>query len=462
MNPTLQIPARSRGFFVLDQIRAWHLSVPLVAFFFFTAHIPLALLMTKSPLASTVHALATLLVGLWIAGTNARPERVAYIVAYIAGAETLWRMTRAMVFWEFGKYALIAILLIAIVRSGRLKGPLSVFLYFLLLLPSLVLPMSMVDSAEFRNQVSFNLSGPLALVISTWFFSDREFSRAQIHRLFIALIGPSIGVATIALFDTLSAQTIYFSNNSNFITSGGFGPNQVSSVLGLAALLAFLLTYDPKVTRGLRLMVFTLLLIFAVQSAMTFSRGGLYTAGGAAIVATFYLIRLPRTRLKVIGGILLLVLVTNFILLPQLDAFTGGALTKRFGNTKLTGRDKIVRADLQAWSDNLLFGVGPGQAKSYRQDYRVDTSAHTEFSRMLAEHGVFGLAAIFMLLLMALRHLRRAHDGPSKAFTAAMISWSFFYMLTAAMRLAAPAFIFGLAAANILPDDNSDNTKQTK
>jgi O-antigen ligase len=461
MNPILsgQLPARDRRFFVLERIRAWQPSMTIVVMLFFTAHIPLAFFMTRSPMVPTAHALATLLVGLWFAGANAKPERIACIVAYVTGAETLWRMTRASVFWEFGKYALIVILLVAIIRSGRLNGSLWALLYFLLLLPSLVLPMSNVDSAEFRNQVSFNLSGPLALAISTWFFSGLEFSQAQIQRVLIALIGPTVGVATIALFDTLSTGTIYFSNNSNFITSGGFGPNQVSSALGLGALLAFLLSLDTKATRGLKLVMYILLVVLAIQSALTFSRGGLYAAGGAAMIAAFFFIRLPKTRVKVIGGILMLMLFTNFIILPQLDSFTDGALSRRFTNTKLTGRDRLVRADLRAWSDNPLFGVGPGQAKSYRQDFRADTSAHTEFSRMLAEHGIFGLSAILILMVMAIRHLRNASPGPGKAFTASMISWCFFYMMTAAMRLAAPSFAFGLSAINIIPEADAQPEK---
>ena len=71
---------------------------------------------------------------------------------------------------------------------------------------------------------------------------------------------------------------------------------------------------------------------------------------------------------------------------------------------------------------------------------------------MLAEHGVFGLAAMLILLLMAIQHIKRARLGPDRAFTAALIIWSFLYMLTTAMRLAAPSFTFGLAAVSVLPE----------
>ncbi len=458
MNPIFpqQLPAHGNRFFFAEILSALYRSKTLGIILFFAAHIPLGLLMTKWPIVSTFHAFTTLLVGIWFAGSSAKPEQVAGAAAYVTGAETLWRMTGAAIFWEFGKYALIIILLIAIFRSGRLKGPLWPLFYFLFMLPSIVLPMSDVGSDEFRNQVSFNLSGPLALAISVWYFSTLELTHEQIQRVFVSLIGPTTGVAAIALFDTLSASTIYFTNNSNFITSGGYGPNQVSTALGLGALMAFLLSLNPKASRGIKVVMAVMLIILTAQCALTFSRSGLYAAGGSAIIGVFYLFRLPKTKIKIISGIVILVLFATFIALPQLDSFTDGALSKRFINTKLTGRDRLIMADLQAWSDHPLFGVGPGQAKTYRQDYRANTSAHTEFSRMLAEHGSFGLAAIFLLLLMAIQYIYRPRPGSNKAITAAMISWSFFYMLTAAMRLVAPAFTFGLAAVSISTEDKKE------
>lgn len=448
-----QLTKPRRGTVVLGALQNWSVSRTLGIALFFAAHIPLAILMKLNPEIAIAHAIVTFGVGLWFAASWGKPERVAYIAAYITGAEALWRMSRAPIFWESGKYAVIIVMLVSIVRSGRLKGPFAPVIYFLLLLPSLVLPVINVSSSELQDQVSFNLSGPLALAVSVWFFDGLALTYARAQRVFVALIGPAIGVASVAMFTTLSAGAIYFSNNSNFVTSGGFGPNQVSAALALAALCAFLLTLDPRAPRNLKILLGVVMLILLTQSALTFSRGGVYTAAGAALSAVLLLIRVPRTRIKVFGGILLLVLLTDFVVLPQLDAFTDGAFSRRFANTKLTGRDKLVQADIDAWSKNPIFGVGPGQAKSYRGEYRVDTSAHTEFSRMLAEHGSFGLAALSLLLWMSIRNLRRAQPGHGRAFAAALITWSFFYMLTAAMRLVAPSFTFGLAALRITPDE---------
>ena len=55
----------------------------------------------------------------------------------------------------------------------------------------------------------------------------------------------------------------------------------------------------------------------------------------------------------------------------------------------------ILLADLELWARNPILGVGPGMAAWGREeilDARI--SAHTEFSRLLAEHGLFGAAAL--------------------------------------------------------------------
>src|SRR5207253_5005458 len=81
--------------------------------FFVLAHIPLGLLIHSYPTLATLHAFAALLLGLWWSISDSRSERVTYAAAYIVGAEVLWRMSDAVVVWEYGKYAIAAILIAA-------------------------------------------------------------------------------------------------------------------------------------------------------------------------------------------------------------------------------------------------------------------------------------------------------------------------------------------------------------
>jgi hypothetical protein len=424
---------------------------------FFAAHVPLALLAHQFELIATLHALITIGVGLWWAASSnsRRLDRVAYVVAYIVGAEVLWRMADARVFWEVGKYATVAIFVVAMIKNRRLRGPISILAYFLLLLPSAVLTFMQEDLLWFTLHLRFNLSGPLALLASAWFFSNLKLSAGQLQRLFIALIAPTISIAVITLFMTVTAASIKFVDESNHATSGGFGPNQVSTALGFGALLALFCALNRKSSKWFRALMFCAMTFLAVQSALTFSRGGLYTAAGAAVAAFFYLSRDPHSRLSLIIVSVFLFVMVSYVVLPRLNAFTGGALSTRFQNTDLTGRANLVEGDLDLWAENPILGVGPGQAMSYRKSGKRWSAAHTEFSRLLAEHGAFGLAALLLFLVSGARNLRRARGFKSKAMTAAMMGWSCLYMLNAAMRLAAPAFAFGLSFATLLPEENA-------
>jgi hypothetical protein len=419
---------------------------------FALAHVPLGLLMHQFNAIATVHAIVTFLIGCGWAIYGRRPERVAYVAAYITGAEVLWRMASADVFWEFGKYAVAGIFLLALLRTGKLQHFALPLLYLGLLTPSTVQTIQDLRWAEARSQISFNLSGPFALAMSCWFFANVRLSLKQLQRLFLVLIAPIAGIATIALYGTVAASEIHFTTQSNFETSGGFGPNQVSAVLGLGALLTFLilLTYQGK-KAGVKLCLFCGLALFAIQSALTFSRGGLYNAAGAGAVASMLFLSKTKFKLRVLAVAVLVLIIAHYVVLPSLDDYTGGALSERFSSLNLTGRDRLIRGDLQAWEENPVFGVGPGRARFSRGEfYREGVAAHTEFSRLLAEHGMWGLAALFTLLFMAIKNFRQARSGVHKALLTAATAWSLLFMTNAAMRLVAPSFVFGLASVTLL------------
>jgi len=359
-------------------------------------------------------------------------------------------MASANVYWEVGKYGLAAIFLVAILRSGRLSGPVLPFVYLLLLVPASLITLGEVGPAGSHDLLSGNLSGPIALMVAAWFFSRVKLSKTELQRLLLALISPVVGVAAYAVFHMQAVAKLTFNNQSSLATSGGFGPNQVSATLGLGFLFAFLFILLRKTEWKLKIVVFAAMVFMGIQSALTFSRGGLYNAAGAAILATLFLMRDARSRVKLVLVAGVLFLATNYIILPKLDDFTGGALSTRFQNTQVTGRDHIAMAELEAFKENPILGVGMGQGRKYSG--RV---AHTEFTRLLAEHGMLGLSAIAILFITGLSNLRRARSLENKAVVVATVAWSFLFMLNAGMRLVAPSFAFGLAFATLLTDDDN-------
>ena len=100
------------------------------------AHIVLGILMGFSSLLSTIHAIATILIGFDAVYSKRKPEYVLQIVAYIVGVEVLWRVTEARVLWEAGKYFIIFLLVVYMMRERQLTIPMLPLMFFLLLLPS--------------------------------------------------------------------------------------------------------------------------------------------------------------------------------------------------------------------------------------------------------------------------------------------------------------------------------------
>ena len=438
------------------QRAGWLIALALIA-----AHVPLALLMRQYSYLATAHAFLVLGLGLGWALLGRRPMQVGYVGAYIVGAEVLWRMSDASVFWEFGKYAIVCIFVVALLRAPRMKTPGLPFIYFALLLPSVALTFARLSTAEAQHQVSFNLSGPLALAVAAWFFSHLRLDNAQLGKMFVALLAPLVGIAFVTLYGTLSATNLHFAGEANDVTSGGFGPNQVSAALGLGALAAFWFALNEKARLQHRVLMFALMTFLLVQSVMTFSRGGIYNAAGGALAAALYLASDARARLRLLVTLALLLLIGYYLIVPGLDAFTGGTLLERFQDTSLTGRELLISADLQIWLAYPVLGVGPGVSALLHESFFREAAAHTEYSRLLAEHGVLGLGAILTLALMTLFNLRRARTKRGKAVVAMLAGWSFLFMSNMAMRTVAPSFLIGLTFASLLSDEQALSQKNT-
>ncbi len=411
-------------------------------------HVPLSLLISTSIAVATIHAVLTVGIGFLLALQSRRhPERVAYVGAYVVGAEVLWRMTGAQVFWETGKYAIAAFFIIGLVLIRHRKVPAGALLYFALLLPStLITVLSTSDFTQLHKALSFHLSGPFALAAAWCFFSQLQLSPHQLRRILLSVICPTVGVACVALAGTVSATRLSFTTESNFVTSGGFGPNQVAGALGLGALCALIWLVSHKEGWINRVVILGVLVLLTFQAALTFSRGGLYNAAGASAVAIFYLMRNRGSRTRVIMAVSMIALLAGLVIIPSLEDITGGTISQRFSSIDVAHRDAIVRSDLVLWQEEPILGVGLGMSGRGRR------LPHTEGTRLLAEHGMFGLAAILALLIGALRSIRKARTPAGKAVAGSMVTFSLLFMLDKAMRLAAPSFAFGLAFAVLLPD----------
>jgi hypothetical protein len=329
--------------------------------------------------------------------------------------------------------------------KGGDRGPL---VYFALLVPSISISLATMPIEIVRKQVAFYLAGPLTLGVSGWYFSRFRLDTEDSNRILTGLLGPVCAILTIAFVSSQSAA-IEFSDSSNYATSGGYGPNQVSAVLGLGAVICFLRFSDGQLSRvGPRIAYAALLLVLGIQTALTFSRGGLYGAGIAVALFLTFSARNRAARRRLVITFLGVLIAAEGIIYPWLEARTGGAITERFTDTGTTGREEFAEREIQAFLDEPILGYGPGGARAVRSERRM--ASHTEYTRMLAEHGAFGLLSLLVLLYMSGMRVLRAASPLDRAFAATFIGWTLVFMLHAGMRLAAPAFIFGLAMASFV------------
>jgi hypothetical protein len=423
--------------------RSIHIKTSTTRLMFLLVHVPLAFLFRELPILSTVHAYLTLAIGVFIALTAKDTRKIIPVVTYILGAEVLWRMTNANVFWEFAKYAVVLILLLSLFRFRKLEHIFLPAFYFLLLIPS---SWGTVETFGFtnttKNAISFNLSGPLAACVCMIFFLQIKADFKKYNAWLWSAIFPIVGILSLAVYDTVTANEIQFFGESLYITSGGFGPNQVSAILGLGAMFLILIAIQKE--GGNRFWILCLSLVVMTQTILTFSRGGVLNILIALPLALVHLLGSPSKLVKGILVFLFIFLIAFFFILPELEAFTGGALETRYSDFGTTGRLEMVEADLDLWKQYPLFGVGTG-ISMYLRRVNPGLAAHTEYSRMIAEHGIPGIFSLAILVILVITTYFKAPNAFTRATVVAMLAWSVLQMSHNAMRLAAPGVVLGMA-----------------
>lgn len=424
------------------QMRLDYLASPSVFLGLGALHALLATLYRVQPTLGAVHVLGTIAFGLVIAVR--RPHRILGVVAYIAGAELLWRMNSVPVPYETGKLSCILLLLLALFSAQSRSFRSLLFLFAGgLYLPGILGTIDRFGLTETaRAAVSFHLSGPIMFAVGAACLSVVR-RPIDLHRVFAAFCIPVLGLGLFVLANTMAEEEIRYTTESNFQTSGGFGPNQVSLTLafGAVALLALGTASRGIVTRVSMLALVGLLLSLSI---FTFSRTGLYCAFGAALMLTSNLAVNRRRGVRVLLSLAALLVIGQILVFPRLDQTTGGKLGERFAETSPTTRVELMKADLASFRSNPILGVGPGVSRFERPNPRlVGLTAHTEYTRALAEHGIFGLAAMIVLFGgWALQFVGTWHDRWAASLALATGFASLLALGASAVRLSSiPLFL---------------------
>jgi len=387
-----------------------------------------------------------------------RNEEAFLFAAYISSAEVFIRMSKSMILYETGKYSVILFLLLGIF-VGKFKQKFSVSLAFYLLLLLLGIVFTSVPEGEYiRKAIAFNLSGPFVLGIAGLYFYKRNITKENLMNALFFMLLPLFSMVTYLYFKTPDLREIVFASAANFETSGGFGPNQVSTILGLGIFIISVFILSNKRFTGYLFLDVFVLLYFVYRALLTFSRGGLIT-GIVAIISfiVFYSLfkKLSLGTFISYAGLTAVFIVSIWLYTSNI---TGGMLDNRYAgkNAKgvqkkdiTSGRGAILNEQIASFVENPL-GIGVGNGKYKRQGAigQVTAASHNEVGRLLEEHGIIGFIILLLLLGLPLLNFWNG-DNYNRAFTTAFYFFWFLTINHSAMRIAFPGFIYGLSLINI-------------
>ncbi|MFG6687647.1 O-antigen ligase family protein [Mariniflexile sp. HNIBRBA6329] len=382
--------------------------------------------------------------------------------AYMVGIEVFLRMNGGTIAYEAIKYLVIVFIILGLISNSFSNKALIYVLYILLLIPGIFVAVTdMGFQTDIRRAVAFNLSGPVCLGVTAIYCFKRSLSLNQIKIVLLALLLPLVSTTVYLFLYTPNLQEVITSTSSNFQASGGFGPNQVATVLGLGLFAVTARFFMSRETRYHKLFDLFILGAMGFRALGTLSRGGVITAVIMILffVAVYYVKVNLKTKFKIkFSLIVFLLIVLSVWLISSIQ--TSGFLDKRYANQDAAGREKedltTGRVDLLAFElgefmKNPFLGIGVGKVKEVRlNETGVEAASHNEMSRIIAEHGLLGVFAFLILLLTPL--VFRITNKSNLFF----YSFYLFWLLTinhSAMRIAAPAFIYGLCLLNISYDD---------
>jgi hypothetical protein len=392
------------------------------------------------------------------------------LAAYLCGIELLVRMSSSGLPHEFTKYAVILILLTAMFFEGK-KLYWPFIMLGVLQIPGVLLANGGSYEAT-RQLISANFSGPACLAVAGLYFYKKPVSAKFIYYVFVALILPLTAIIGYLTINTPDWNDIEFGYGSNFETAL-YGPNQISSILGLGVMLivvAFLIKlplFKWKMTG------FVVAGFFAFRGLLTFSRGGIFTILIVlCVVYLFWMYRTINSQQLIFRniGIIVLLAISAYFMFDYANKLTKNALYDRYAGIKenkqlsidqySSGRSLIAVIDWQIFLDHPVFGIGMGMGKVTRPEYGypMKVAAHIEFTRLLAEHGVFGLLVVLILLFAPLKRFSESKSVYDQILLLMGVGFCFVFMTHAATRIAAPMFVYALGFVTIV----SNNKKAYK
>ena len=387
-----------------------------------------------------------------------RNNEVLLAAAYIVGSEVFLRMTGGNPLYEISKYGVMVFMLLGMYYSGFSKGAVPYWIFLLLLVPSVVISVFVLNfDTVIRKTVAFNISGPVCLGLASLYTFRRKITLEEINKIILSMGLPIITCMVYLTLFTPNIQDVVTGTESNFQTSGGYGPNQVATILGLGMFIFFSRIILDSKTKFQTLINIVIALNVTYRGMLTFSRGGMIT--GFLMIVLLLIFLYFKSN---IGGKLklnyIIVLLTFAILgtWTYTSLQTGGLIEKRYSNqdasgrnkkSQFTGREDVAQNELNLFLKNPIFGVGVGKGAEIREaETGIKVLSHDEITRMLAEHGTLGILG---LLILFFTPLILYFENNFNMFLLCFVAFWFLTINHAAMRTAAPAFVYSLSLLNV-------------
>ena len=427
--------------------------------FLILIHGIIALVVFVLPFLSKIYALLIPIIGIYIViKRKNKNNEVLIVAAYMVGVEVFLRMTGGNFNNEYVKLSVVFFMLLGMVYSNFSTNAFLYWFFLILLIPGILITATSTNVAvDVKKSLVFNLSGPLCLAICAIYMYQRKILFSDLQNILIAM-GLPIFTTTVYLFlYNPSVKEVVTSTTSNFETSGGFGPNQVSTVLGLGIFIFFSQLILFSKSKKLMILNGIILTMVTYRAIVTFSRGGVMTA--IVMIVCLLCLMFYFSNEKGRGKFVLVFIVIALMgtaIWTYTSLQTGGLINKRYANKdaagrlkkdRLGGREEIMETEITLFMDNPILGVGAGMGKELRKEvFNLEAASHNEITRMLSEHGLFGIFGLLILLIapfvLYLNNWQHLY----------FFSFYLFWLLTinhAAMRTAAPAFVYALTLLSI-------------
>ena len=276
-------------------------------FYLILVHAVIGLLMYSNAIVPKLYGYSIILGGIWyIINSRNQNNEVLYATAYIVGSEIVLRMTDGNPVYEFSKFGVMIFILIGIYYQGISKNAVPYWLFLLLLIPSVLLTSVQLNYAiSLRKEISFNISGPVCLGICALYTYNRKITLEQVNNIILCIGLPIVSCVFYLTIFTPNIKDVITGTESNALASGGFGPNQVSTILGLGMFIfasRLLLLSNSVFQFSVNLL---LTMYIAYRGFITFSRGGMITGFAMILIliVVAYLFIDKQRKLRMLGMI---------------------------------------------------------------------------------------------------------------------------------------------------------------